>query len=71
MEFLLQLLVGGFVLGATAALLGGASRWGQRWTALGAITWPVVAVGLAILVIPVVELVKLCQRRAAGRKVRK
>ena len=30
-----------------------------------------VAVGLAILVIPVVELVKLCQRRAAGRKVRK
>ncbi len=35
------------------------------WTEYG------VAVGLAILVIPVVELVKLCQRRAAGRKVRK
>ena len=29
------------------------------------------ALALAILVIPIVELVKLCQRRAAARKARK
>ena len=35
------------------------------WTEYG------IALALAILVIPIVELVKLCQRRAAARKARK
>ena len=36
MEFILQLMVAAYVVGAVAALVGGASVWAQRVTALGA-----------------------------------